>query len=133
MIIGFTERRRTVSEGGALSGADSFPLPIPLATLRTAEREHPMDIRLFGSSAIVEPVGRVVNELYDATFGRRDYIDESIEEFFVLDALDDTIPPPITYIRDDLRLEDEECFTLRVFPVYVPPKSVSKMMMVGFV
>ena len=57
MIIGFTERRRTVSEGGALPGLDIFPLPIPLATLRTAEREHPMNIRLFGSSAIVEPIG----------------------------------------------------------------------------
>ena len=54
MIIGFTKRRRRVSEGDALSGEDTFPLPIPLATLRTAEREHPMDIRPFGGSAIVE-------------------------------------------------------------------------------
>ena len=67
MIIGFTERRRTVSEGDALPGEDTFQLPMPLATLRTAEREHPMDIRLFGSSAIVEPIADVVNPLYDAT------------------------------------------------------------------
>ena len=120
MIIGFTQRRKTVSEGDALPGAESFQLPIPLATLRTAEREHPMDIRLFGSSAIVEPIGGAVNPLYDATFGLRDYIDELIEEFFVLEALDDTIPPLTASIRDDLRPEDEECFTLRVLPVDVP-------------
>ena len=117
MIIGFTERRRTVSEGGALSGDDSFQLPIPLATLMTAEREHPMYIRLFGSSAIVEPIGAVVNQLYDATFGSRGNIGDPIGHFFVLDALDDTIPSDI---RDDLRPESEECFTIRVIPVDVP-------------
>ena len=37
-----------------------------------------------------------------------------------MDALDDTIPPLITYIRDDRRPEDEDCFTLRVLPVDVP-------------
>ena len=120
MIIGFTERRKTVSEGDALSGYESFPLPMPLATLRTAEREHPMNIRLFGSSAIVEPLGGVVNQFYDATFGSRGNIDEPIEKFFVLDALDDTIPPLTAFIRDDLRPEDEECFTLRVLPADVP-------------
>ena len=120
MIIGFTERRRRVSEGDSLSGEDTFQLPIPLATLRTAEREHPMDNRLFGSSAIVEPVGGVVNKLYDVIFGTRVNIDEPIEVFFVLEALDDTIPPLTAFIRDDLRLENEECFTIRVLPVDVP-------------
>ena len=119
MIIGFTERRRTVSEGGALSGEDSFLLLIPLATLRTAEREHPMDIRLFGSSAIVEPIGAVVNQLFDAIFGTRDNIHDPIEELFVLEALDDAVPSIITFIRDDLRPEDEDCFTLQVLPVDV--------------
>ena len=119
MMIGFTERRRTVSEGGALSGYDIFPLPIPLATLRTAEREHPMFICLFSSSAIVEPIGGVVNQFYDATFGTRDSIGDPIGHFFVLDALDDTIPSDTTFIRDDVRPEDEECFTIRVIPVDV--------------
>ena len=96
MIIGFTERRRTVSEGDALSGLDIFQLPIPLATLRTAEREHPMYIRPFGSSAIVEPLEGVVNHFYDATFGSRDNIGDPIGHLFVLDALDDTIPSDIT-------------------------------------
>ena len=118
MIIGFSERRSTVSEGNA---EEHFRVPIGMATLKTAEREHPMNIRLqvSSSTAIVEPVGAVVNQLYDATFGSRDNIHDPIEEFFVLDALDDTIPPLTASIRNDLRLEDEECFTLSVLPVDV--------------
>ena len=115
MIIGFSQRRSTVSEGNAEG------VPIGMATLRTAEREHPMNIRLqvSSSTAIVEPIGAVVNQLFDAIFGTRDRSNDPIEEFFVLEALDDAIPSIITFIRDDLRLEDEDCFTLRVIPVDV--------------
>ena len=118
MIIGFSERRSTVSEGNA---EEHFRVPIGMATLRTAEREHPMNIRLqvSSSTAIVEPIGAVVNQLFDARFGSRDTIDDPIEEFFVLDALDDAVTSIITFIRDDLRPEDEECFTIRVIPVDV--------------
>ena len=118
MIIGFSERRSTVSEGNA---EEHFRVPIGMATLKTAEREHPMNIRLqvSSSTAIVEPVGAVFNQHYDATFGSRDNIHDPIEEFIVLEALDDAVPSMITFIRDDLRPEDEECFTIRVLPVDV--------------
>ena len=72
------------------------------------------------TTAIVEPIGEVVNVLYDATFGLRDNIGGPIKEFFVLEALDGTIPSLTTFIRDDVRPEDEECFTIRIFPVDVP-------------
>ena len=39
MAIGFTERRRTVSEG-QVPGVAEFPLEIDVATLRVSEREH---------------------------------------------------------------------------------------------
>ena len=39
--------------------------------------------------------------------------------FFVLEALEDTIPPLTAFIRDDLRPENEECFTIRILPVDV--------------
>ena len=39
--------------------------------------------------------------------------------FFVLEALEDTIPPLTTFIRDDRRPEDEECFTISIVPVDV--------------
>ena len=121
MIFGFNIRRQTVKEN-AQPGEDIFLLPIPLDTLRTAEREHPMIFRLqeASSSAIVEPIGDVVNPLYDVIFGTRNNIGDPIEEFFILDALEATIPSLTTFIRNDLRPEDEECFTIRVFPVDVP-------------
>ena len=118
MIIGFTQRTQTVSESMALPGEESFPLPIHVATLRTAEREYSMIFRLqvSSSSANVEPIGEVVNQLYDATFGTRDNIGERIEVFFFLEALEDTVFPLRTFIRNDLRPEYEECFTIRIHP-----------------
>ena len=121
MIIGFTQRSPTVSESMALPRS-VFPLSIDVATLRTAEREHPMIFRVqeASSSAIVEPIGAVaVDPLRDARFGSRDNIHDPIEEFFVLEALQDTISPLTTFIRDDRRPEDEECFTIRILPVDV--------------
>ena len=62
MVIGFTERSWTVSDSMAPPGADTFHLLLPLATLRRAERDHPMNFRqVSSSSAIVEPIGGVVN------------------------------------------------------------------------
>ena len=118
MVIGFTERSQTVSEGMTEPGFDVWLLPINVATLRTAEREHPMVFRLQEASntAIVEPIGAVEDPHYDATFG----FGEPIEVFFVLDALEDTINSRTAFIRDDRRLEDVECFTIRIFPVDVP-------------
>ena len=127
MIIGFTQRTQTVSESMALPGEESFPLPIHVATLRTAEREYPMyfHVQEASSLAIVEPIiGAVANLLYDATFGTRDSIDDPIEVFFVLEALQDTIPPLTTFIRNDLRPEYEECFTIRITPGDIPGNHV---------
>ena len=123
MIIGFTTRTVYVPENNTYPGGDVWLLPIEVATVRTAEREHPMIIRVQEtiSLAIVEPIGYVVNLLYDATFGTRDTIGDPIDVFFVLDPLEDTIPPRTAFIRDDRRPEDEkECFTIRIIPVDVP-------------
>ena len=122
MIIGFTSRTVYVPESNAEPGFDVFQLPIEVATVRTAEREHPMIFRVqeASSSAIVEPIGDVVNQLYDATFGTRNNTGDPIEEFFILEALEDTIDNRIAFIRDDRRPEDRECFTIRIFIVDVP-------------
>ena len=121
-IIGFTSRTVCVPENNTELGSDVWLLPIEVATVRTAEREHPMIFRVQGasSSAIVEPIGAVANLLYDATFGSKHNIGDPIEVFFVLEALEDTIPPLTAFIRDDRRPEDEECFTIRISPVDVP-------------
>ena len=122
MIVGFTTRTEYVPENNAQPGFDVFPLSIEVATVRTAERGHPMIFRVqeASSSAIVEPIGDVVNQLYDAIFGTRNNIGEPIEEFFILEALEDTIDYRIAFIRDDRRPEDQECFTIRINPVDVP-------------
>ena len=126
MIIGFTQRTQRVSESMAQLGDVFLPLPIHVATLRTAEREYPMIFRVqvSSSTAIVEPIGGVVNQLYDARFGSRDTIHDPIEVFFVLEALQDTISPLTTFIRNDLRPEYEECFTIRILPVDIPGNKV---------
>ena len=50
MVIGFTERKRTVSEGH-VPGVEEFPLEIDVATLRVSEREHwPMLYRVLSNS-----------------------------------------------------------------------------------
>ena len=119
MIIGFTSRTVYVPENNV---QPEWLLSIEVAKVRTAEREHPMNFRLevSSSSAIVEPIGAVANPLYDATFGSRHNIGDPIEVLFVLEALEDTIPSQTAFIRNDRRAEDEECFTIRIFPVDVP-------------
>ena len=122
MIVGFTTRTVYVPENNAPPGFDVWLLPIEVATVRTAEREHPMIFRVQGasSSANVEPLGAVEDPLYDAIFGTRNNTGDPIEEFFILEALEDTIDNRIAFIRDDRRPEDLECFTIRIFPVDVP-------------
>ena len=121
MFIGFTQRFQTVSES---DGEYNFPINIPVATLRTAERRHPMVFRLLsGGTAIVEPYsGGIYNIFFDALFGSRDGPDAFIWESYDLRRLADTILSRSVDIRNDLRPEDEECFTMRIFPVDVPSR-----------
>ena len=118
MIIGFTHRFQTVSESNALYGEDIFVIDIPVATLRTAEREHPMIFRLqvSDSTAIVEPTGDLEDIFFDVVFGTRVGRYYPIDEEFDLYRLQDIIPSVQAQIRNDLRPEDEECFTIRIFP-----------------
>ena len=120
MVIGFTQRIRTVFENEALPGEEFISIDIGIVTLRTAEREHPMVFRLqSGGTAIVEPGGSLENPLLDAVFGTRDDDDDDapIQVEIDLKRLVAVIPPLPVEIRNDLRPEDEECFTIRIFPV----------------
>ena len=121
MVIGFTQRMRTVSEGDVPVGGDILTIDIDVATLRPSEREHPMIFRvqLSASTAIVE-TGYSTNPLFDVIFGTRDTPDNPIQEEFNIEYLETNIPPLTAQIRDDLRPEDEECFIMRIFPVDVP-------------
>ena len=110
-------------EDETLPGEDFISIDIGVATLRTAEREHPMVFHLqSGGTAIVEPRGSQENPLLDAVFGTRDENDDDapIQVEIDLKRLVAVIPPLLVEIRNDLRPEDEECFTIRIFPVNVP-------------
>ena len=110
-------------ENEALPGEDFFSTDIGVATLKTSEREHPMVFHLQSDgTAIVEPRGSQENPLLDAVFGIRDAFDDyaPIQEEFDLERLVAVIPSLPVEIRDDLRPEDEDCFTIRIFPVDVP-------------
>ena len=122
MVIGFTQRIRTVSESDAPEEEDFFTIDIDVATLNPAETEHPMvfHLEVSRSTAIVEPKDNVTNPLFDALFGSRSRYGYSIQEKFVPKYLQYTFPSLTAVIRDDSRPEDEECFTIRIFPVDVP-------------
>ena len=119
MIIGFTKRIKTVSEG-EVPGVDLFEVEVNVASLRTAEREHPMVFRLKESStnATIETFG-ASSPVFDATFGLRVSPDGPIQESRDLIPGLLTVIPLITAIRNDFVPEDRECFSLRIFPVDV--------------
>ena len=121
MMIGFTQRIMTVSEGMVPPGEDLLDIDISVSTLRTSEREHPMLFRLqqSTSSAIVEPFGRVENLFFDVIFGTRYHSGGPIQEEFVLESLVGMIPSRQVAILNDFRPEDEECFTIRIHVVDV--------------
>ena len=120
MIIGFTQRIRTVSEG-QVPGMDMFQLEINVESVRTAEKEHPMLFRLQETStnATVETL-TPASPLFDATFGLRENPDDPIEETRDLDQGTRTVLPLLTTIRNDLIPEKLECYTIRIFSRDVP-------------
>ena len=121
MLIGFTQRIRTVSEGQE-GAVDLFQLQIIISSLRSVEREHRMDICLLESStnATVETYISASN-MFDATFGRRGNLDDPITQSRDLSPGERTISSPLlTYIRNDFVPEEIECYTIRIFPVDVP-------------
>ena len=120
MIIGFTQRIRTVSEG-QVPGVDLFQLQINVESVRTAEREHPMVFRLQEASTNATIETLVASRpVFDATFGLRANPDDPIQESRDLAPGENTSVPLLTAIRNDLIPEDLECYTIRIFPVDVP-------------
>ena len=115
MIIGFTQRSQTVSEGDAPSKSDFFQLSIDVATERTSERFHTIVFRHLESrsTAIVESNIIQHDPLFDVIFGNEDF--DPIEERFPLAPGNSSIPSVVTVIRNDFRPEDDECFTIGIF------------------
>ena len=127
MIIGFTERRRTVSEGIVPEGEDEFRLTYPVAALRTSERDHLMAFRLLeGSSTATVNTRQELGDIdvlrnNDAVFGRTREENDPIEVLLRLPLGSTTLPNELlTFIRGDFVPEGVECYTVHVFMVDVP-------------
>ena len=118
MVIGFSERRQTVSEG-QVPGVDEFPLQIDVATLRVSEREHRMLYRVLSSgTADVVSFSYFYNLDFDARFGVVQA--DPIEQEDQLLPGRDSIIPLQTAIRNDFVPEDEECYSIQISPIDIP-------------
>ena len=114
MVIGFTERRRTVSESD-----DSLRLFINVITLRVSEREYRMLYRVLpsGTATVVSFVNFNMID-FDARFGASEA--DPIEQLDVLLPGQDFIIPMPVQIINDIVPEDEECFSIQISPINIP-------------
>ena len=127
MIIGFTERQRTVSEGIVPEGDDEFRLTYDVAALRTSERDHLMTFRLLESSSTAtvntrQELGDVdVLRNNDAVFGDQREENKTIEVSLLLPLGKTTLLQDLpTFIRADIKAEYDECYSIQIFADDVP-------------
>ena len=127
MVIGFTERRRTVSEGIVPEGDDEFRLTYPVAALRISERDQIMTFRLLESSSTatvntrqeLQDVDVLRNN--DAVFGDQREENKTIEVSLLLPLGKTTLLQDLpTFIRADIKAEYDECYSIQIFADDVP-------------
>ena len=117
MVIGFTQRRRTVSESQAAQGADGFTLVIGIVSQRTSEQEYRVLFRVEegSGSAIVEANFIQFDPNFDARFGSREEESDPIVDARDLVAGNLELRTPLTtFVRNDFLAEDEECYTIGI-------------------
>ena len=114
MVIGFTQRRQTVSEGDTPLGGDSFPLEINVAPRNFSEIVHRMVYRVLSTgSATVVPFGSSEQLNVDVRFGS---VADPIKEFDTLNVGETNISPLVVVILNDFVPEDNECFSIQISP-----------------
>ncbi|CAI8053259.1 hypothetical protein GBAR_LOCUS29128, partial [Geodia barretti] len=115
MIIGFTQRSRTVPESSG-AATDLYPIDIQVASVRVSERLHGITIRHNEqlSTAVVGPlIGE--NIISDALFGLRNLHRDPLQLLFDLNPGQTTLQRVSAFIVQDFRIEPEECFTLQLY------------------
>ena len=127
MIIGFTERRKIVSEGIVSEEYNDIQLTYNVSALRTSERDHLMTFRLLEdiSTATVNTQSELwdidVLRNSDAVFGEYREENDPIEVTRILPLGSTTLPLDLTtFIRGDFNAEYDECYTVRIFADDVP-------------
>ena len=119
MILGFGERRQTVSEADATSGQEFINRQIFITSLRTSEIAYFVGVRsVIRGQPIIEPSDNIRNPMYDGSFGSRE--ENTINNLVIIEILTvdtSSLPALNVFIRDDVIPEDDECFELSIFPV----------------
>ena len=110
MVIGFEIRNQTVSESQAPAGMDRFAIRINITSERESERHYEVPLRHIDNvgEATLEGLQPTTLE-FDALFGAGD----PLEEIQPLVAGNQRLQIT-TFIINDFRAEDRECFSLRV-------------------
>ena len=123
MLLGFGERRQTVSEAQAPPGEDRFTIDILITSLRTSEIDYEVGVRsVIEGQPIIEPVDMILNPMFDGLFGTREMNTINNLVFVEILNIDTTMLPILQVtIRNDNTPEDEECFDLSIFPVNPAP------------
>lgn len=116
MIIGFTQRDQTISEGDVPISSSFVSLFIDVATHITSERTHTMIFRHLESSSTAIVLSNVIqsNPLLDAVFGNEN--NDPIEERVFLLPGESDIPSRVTEVKNDFYIEPRECYTIGIFP-----------------
>ena len=121
-IVGFSQRRQTVSEADAPVADDLFPIVIPVNAARPAEMDINLLLRVVESlgTAIVDAVQIQFNSSFDALFGFRETADDNLVEQRILETGASELTPPIlALIRNDFHIEEQECFTIQILPLVI--------------
>ena len=110
MVIGFEIRNQRVSESQAPAGMDRFPLIINIMSEKTSEIDYEVPLRHVDhvGEATLEGLQQITLG-FDALFGAGDPLEEAQILFPGNQQLQIT-----TFIINDFRIEDQECFSLRV-------------------
>ena len=118
-IVGFSQRRQTVSEADAPEGSGFFTIVIPVNARRPAETEINLSFRVVEalSTANVQAFTEF-NSSFDALFGVREPDNGLLEVQRILEIGQSELSPPITtLIGNDFRIEEQECFTIQILPL----------------
>ena len=123
MILGFGERRQTVSEAQAPPGEDRFTIDIFIISLRTSEIIYEVGVRsVIEGQPIIEPSDDIRNPMFDGLFGSREMNTINNLVFVEILNINMTMLPILQVtIRNDNLPEEEECFNLSIFPVNPAP------------
>ena len=118
MILGFGERRQTVSEADAPPGEDLFDLDTLITSLRRSEIAYPVGVRsVIDGQPIIEPLDDIQNLMFDGLFGSREMNINNLVWTELININTAVLPALPVFIRDDNLIEEEECFVLSIFQV----------------